>query len=158
MSVHAWRIVKAKNAASAFTGEGARLWGGRWTSPGVPAVYVAGSISLAMLEMLVHLQAEELLARYVLFEVTFEEAMAITVAPDSLPQTWRRSPPLSAIQRIGDEWITAGRSPVLRVPSVVVPSEYNYVLNPGHPGFTRITVGQRQPVRLDRRLLMGSSK
>ncbi len=153
MTVHAWRIVKARHAASAFSGEGARVAGGRWNSPGVPVVYVAGSASLAMLEMLVHLQAEELLSSYVLFEVTFDDSLVTPVDPASLPRTWRTSPPPLTVQRIGDAWVQDAGSAVLRVPSVVVPSEHNYLLNPSHPDFGRIVIGPRHRLVWDHRLM-----
>lgn len=153
MKVSAWRIVKARHAASAFTGAGARQAGGRWNSPGSAAVYVSQSASLAMLEMLVHLPADELLNRYVLFDVTFDDVLVTAVNVRALPKTWRMSPPPIAVQQIGDAWIAGSRSAVLKVPSVIVPVEWNYVLNPAHPDFTRITIGRKQPVRFDKRLV-----
>ena len=121
--------------------------------PGSAVVYVAGSTSLAMLEMLVHLQSRELLDTYVLFEVTFEDNLVVPVDVSKLPRSWRQSPPPAAVQHVGDAWVAAGRSPVLKVPSVIVPTEWNYVLNPAHPAFTRITIGPRKPVKFDPRLL-----
>ncbi len=153
MTVSAWRIVKAKHGASAFLGEGAKAAGGRWNSPGVAVVYVAGTASLAMLEMLVHLQAEELLSRYVLFEATFDESLITRVAGKDLPRTWRKSPPPPAGQRIGDAWVLASRSAVLRVPSIMAAGEFNYLLNPVHPDFAKIHIGPEQPMAFDRRLL-----
>ena len=149
MTLSAWRIVKAKHAASAFSGIGARLAGGRWNSPGHPVVYTAASASLAMLEMLVHLQSEELLKRYVLFEVTFDDSLVTTVVPTSLPKTWRKSPPPAALQRIGYAWLAAGTSAILRVPSVIVPAEYNYLLNPAHADFGRIAIGPKMSAQFD---------
>ncbi|MCX5662807.1 MAG: RES family NAD+ phosphorylase [Planctomycetota bacterium] len=153
MSVKAWRIVKGKHAAKAFTGEGARLAGGRWNSPGVAMVYASGSAALAMLEMLVHLQSEELLNRYVTFEISFGEALVRTLAPADLPRNWRSSPAPSSLQRIGDAWIASSASAVLRVPSAVVPAEPNYLLNPAHPDFSRIALGPKRPARFDPRLI-----
>ncbi len=153
MTVRAWRIVKAKHAAAAFTGEGARLAGGRWNSPGTPVVYLSGSASLAMLETLVHLQSRELLKRYVLFEALFDERLVTAIEGKALPRTWRGSPPPAAVQRIGDDWFAQCRSAVLRVPSVIVPGEWNYLLNPSHPEFAAITIGPKTPVRLDPRLV-----
>ena len=86
MTLHAWRIVKSKLAATAFSGEGARKFGGRWNSPGTPVVYLAGSTSLAILEMLVRLNAPELLKRYAVFEVTFSPDLSHTLNPSSLPK------------------------------------------------------------------------
>lgn len=153
MTIHSWRIVKAKLAAEAFSGEGAKDFGGRWNSPGVPVVYTAGSAALAMLETLVHLQSEELLRRYVLFDVTFDDSMMSSVDPSKLPRAWKESPPAREIQHIGDAWATSGESVVLRVPSVIVPAEWNYLLNPVHPDFHKITIGAKQPARFDPRLI-----
>ena len=153
MSVSAWRIVKAKNAPSAFTGEGARIAGGRWNSPGVAVVYAAQTASLAMLEMLVHIQSRQLLRCYVLFEVTFDESLVTAVASKDLPGTWRMSPPSAEARGIGDEWVLSGRSTVLKVPSVIVPDEFNYLLNPSHGDFAKVAIGSKQPVEFDHRLL-----
>ena len=153
MNVKAWRIVKSKNATSAFTGEGARISGGRWNSPGFAVVYTAQTASLAMLEMLVHLQSRELLRRYVLFEVTFDEALVTAVATKDLPGTWKMSPPSAQGQCLGDAWVLGGSSAVLKLPSVIVPDEFNYLLNPSHGDFAKITIGPKQPVEFDHRLL-----
>jgi RES domain-containing protein len=153
VTVNAWRIVKSKHAAGAFSGAGARKAGGRWNSPGWPVVYTAGSQSLAILEMLVHLQAQELLRRYVLFPVTFDEALITTVDPSTLPKSWRNSPPPASVQRIGNDWLTCADTAILRVPSVLVPSEWNYLLNPAHADFPKIIIGVRTPVRFDPRLI-----
>ena len=150
---HAWRIVKARLAVGAFTGEGARKFGGRWNSPGTALVYTAGSASLAMLEMLVHLESRELLKSYVTLEVTFDEALVADVDPAALPRNWRRSPAPPTVRRFGDDWIAAASSAVLRVPSVLVAAEWNYLLNPAHPDFARIVIGPKLPLRFDPRLI-----
>lgn len=152
MIVHAWRIVEAPFLKQAFSGEGARLAGGRWNTPGKPVVYTAQSAALAMLEMLVHLGASELLREYVLFEATFDETFMSSIEPDDLPSSWRDYPAPVAIQQIGDSWIAQAASVVLRVPSVVVPTEWNYLLNPAHPEFRAITFGPAQPLKFDPRL------
>lgn len=153
MTLHAWRIVKAKHAAAAFDGDGARRAGGRWNSRGTVVVYAAGSVSLAMLEMLVHLESEELLRKYVLFEVVWDRSLTEELSLKSLPSNWRASPAPAALQRIGDAWITAATSTVLRVPSALVPQESNFLLNPAHPDFSRLSIGPKQPIRFDRRLV-----
>lgn len=152
MRVKAWRIVKAKHAREAFSGEGARLFGGRWNSVGVPVVYTTGTLSLAILEMLVHLNAAELLKRYVVFEVGFDERLLTAVDVEKLSKSWRKSPAGVGTQRVGDAWVAGGKSAVLRVPSAVVPSEWNYVLNPGHRDFGGISMGAAQALRFDPRL------
>ena len=105
MTIHAWRITKAKHAATALSGSGAKAFGGRWNSPGTAIIYTAGSTSLAVLEMLVHLQNVELMQRYVLFKVSFDESLIEAVALSTLPKTWRKSPSQRAVQKIGDDWV-----------------------------------------------------
>lgn len=151
--IRAWRITKAKHAATAFTGGGAKTYGGRWSSPGTAVVYTAGSTSLAILEMLVHLQAQDLMRRYVIFDVSFDEALMTTVDPATLPKSWRRSPSPATVQQVGDDWSADGASAVLQLPSVIVPSEWNYLLNPAHPDFAKITIGPKQQIKFDPRLV-----
>lgn len=153
MTIRAWRITKAKHAAVAFTGVGAKDAGGRWNSPGTAVVYTAGSASLAMLEILVHLQVDDLLRRYVLFEVSFDETLVRTIAPAALPKRWRQSPPSAVVQQVGDDRVAGAGAAVLKLPSVIVPDEWNYLLNPLHPDFARITVGPRQRIKFDPRLV-----
>lgn len=151
----AWRIVKAKHAARSFDGEGARLHGGRWTSVGRPAVYTSGTVALATLEMLVHLDSAAPLAAYVLFAVTIPEKTISVVDPMALPRDWRTSPAPAALRALGDRWLEEGRSAVLRVPSAVVGAvgvEFNYLLNPAHPDFHLVTIGPEQAYDLDERL------
>lgn len=150
----AWRIVKAARADSAFDGEGARRYGGRWNSPGAPLVYTAGSASLAALELLVHLQSSQLLLAYVAIPVDFDDALVEELDPASLPEDWRCHPAPVALQRLGDRWVAERRSAVLGVPSAVVPvpEESNSLLNPAHPDFDRIARGSPRPFRFDPRL------
>ena len=149
----AWRICKKKLARTAFSGTGARLFGGRWNSPGTALVYLSESQALAALEMLVHLDVADALRHYQVCKVTFDEALVRRVDPTMLPKTWRKDPPPRAVQRIGDEWVAASSSAVLQVPSAIVPAELNYLLNPAHPDLSRITIGPPETFRFDRRLL-----
>jgi RES domain-containing protein len=153
MTLRAWRITKAKHAAAAFSGMGAKAFGGWWNSPGNAVVYCAGSTSLAILEMLVHLEASELMRRYVSFEVTFEESLVTAIHIADLPKNWRQSPIPASVQAAGDQWVANGNSAVLRVPSALVPNEWNYLLNPAHPDFAKIAIGPKQPLRFDPRLV-----
>ena len=153
MTLRAWRIVKRKHSKDAFSGEGARQFGGRWNSAGVPVVYTAEHASLAVLEILVHLQHAPLLQNYVLFRVDFEEAIVGPLDQSTLPRNWRAYPAPLTLRAIGDQWVADGRSAVLRVPSAIVPLEHLFLLNPQHTEFPRIKVGQPQPFSLDTRLL-----
>jgi RES domain-containing protein len=147
-----WRLLTARFAQSAFSGEGARLYGGRWNRKGVPMVYTAGSQSLAMLEMLV--QDEPLRARYVMVPATLPKNLKIErVTPDQLPADWRSLGVREQLQAIGTDWARRGPSAVLAVPSVVIPTETNYLLNPLHPSFARIETGESVEFVTDLRLI-----
>jgi RES domain-containing protein len=146
-----WRLLTARFAETAFSGEGARLYGGRWNRKGTPMVYTAGSQSLAMLEMLV--QDEPLRARYVIIPGTLPKNLKIErIAPEDLPDDWRSLAAREPLQTLGSEWIKRKSAAVLAVPSAVIPSETNYLLNPLHPAFARIAIGQPQEFITDLRL------
>lgn len=155
--IRAWRITKARHAATAFTGGGAKAYGGRWNSPGTAIVYAASSASLAILEMLVHLQVQDLMRRYVIFEVSFDESLIESIDPAALPRTWRRQPSPAAARRVGDDWVAERRSAVLRLPSAIVPTEWNYLLNPAHADFAKIAIGLKQPIKFDPRLVKAAT-
>jgi RES domain-containing protein len=147
-----FRIAKARHARNAFDGKGARRYGGRWNSPGTPLVYTSATRALAALELLVHLQASELLATYVLIEATFEAALVERLEPVRLPRNWRAFPSRVGLQEIGDRWAAERRSAVLEVPSAVVPAESNFLLNPLHRDFAKIAVGGSSRFVFDPRL------
>lgn len=153
MAITAWRIVKARHAAAAFGGEGARLEGGRWNSPGTPVVYTAESAALAALELLVHLGRGSILSAYVLIACTFDEALVLPLDRKRLPNNWRSYPAPPELQLIGDEWVKTGTSAVLKVPSAAMATDANYLLNPRHPDFQAIRVSDPQPFEYDPRLL-----
>jgi len=150
--VSAWRITKRKHAKSAFSGEGARLYGGRWNTPGTALIYTADSQALAVLEILVHLDSPELLKKYVLFPVEIEESYILALDPTSLPKNWRAEPAPTRLQKMGDAWLDGAASAVLRVPSSLVPGESNFLLNPGHADFRKLRIGAPAPFQFDQRL------
>ncbi|ENO78985.1 hypothetical protein B447_13449 [Thauera sp. 27] len=147
-----WRITTARFAASAFSGEGARLYGGRWNPKGWPMIYTAESQSLDLLELMV--QDDPLRANYVLIPAQLPADLPETrVDTESLPSEWRTIGARSSLQEIGRTWIDSGETVVLSVPSAVVPAERNYLLNPRHPNFTRIQIGAPLSLEVDTRLL-----
>jgi RES domain-containing protein len=147
-----WRITTAAFARSAFSGEGARRYGGRWNPKGVPVVYTAASQSLAMLEMLV--QDQPLRARYITIEARIPSAVTIArVRVEDLPSDWRDISARAKLQAIGAVWVTRRIAAVLAVPSAIVPAESNFLLNPLHPEFKRIKVGKPTDVEMDLRLI-----
>jgi RES domain-containing protein len=148
----AWRIVKRKHVQGAFSGEGARRYGGRWNSAGIAMVYTAESQSLAALEMVVHLDSSELLDHYVVFSVGIDERLVVKVDLSNLPRNWRVDPAPKGTREVGDSWAAASTSVVLRVPSAILPAEHNFLLNPHHPDFSRLAIGSPSLFRFDRRL------
>ena len=122
----AWRTVRPAYADAAFSGDGARLYGGRWNRVGTPVVLLASA--------------------------TFDPDDVEDVPPDRLPDDWAHHPASESTAAFGTEWAESGRSIVLRVPSVVLPAESNYVLNPRHPDIGRVTFGAPVPLALDPRL------
>ena len=148
----AWRIVKARHADTAFDGEGARLNGGRWNSPGERVVYASATKSLAALETLVHL-LPPVSFKYVAIPIDFDESLVEAIGRESLPYGWSDNPPPPSAQAIGDAWVEDARSAILELPSAIVPSESNYLLNPLHPDFNQIVIGKPEIFSFDRRLL-----
>jgi len=150
-SVQVWRITDKKYANSAFSGEGARLWGGRFNSVGTPAVYTSGSLSLALLEILVQTNDRSDLKKKILFLAEIPENLLLAPSLNQLPDQWNRIPVSKASQFYGDQWINEKIYPVLRVPSVVVPQEFNFVINPQHKLFHQIKISKAQALPLDTR-------
>lgn len=149
----AWRIVEAAYATHAFDGEGARLYGGRWNSPGTKMVYASDSPSLATLELLVQIGNPTVLPSFVLISTTFEESLVTRIEPAGLPANWRSYPAPPELQVIGDHWIRSRSSVILEVPSAVIVHQNNYLLNPEHRDFSALSKSTPQPLGLDLRLL-----
>lgn len=150
--ITAWRLVKSWYAETAFTGESARRRGGRWNPIGTPVVYVSSVLSLATLETLVHLESEQIID-FVMIRCAFPEALVEQLDRSRLPDDWRGVPPPRLLQELGHEWASRRISAVLEVPSAVVPEENNYLLNPEHPDFASIDIGEARPFSLDLRLV-----
>ena len=147
-----WRIIKERHAATAFSGEGAAKNAGRWNSRGVPVVYTSSTKSLAALEILVHLNPP-VSFKFAVIRIRFSESLMEKVAPRSLPADWREEPPPPSCRRIGDAWVLEERSAVLVLPSVIIPGEPNYLLNPAHPDFKKISIAKPERFAFDPRLL-----
>jgi RES domain-containing protein len=150
--MHAFRIVKKSHALTAFSGDGAREYGGRWNHPGVPMVYAAQTRALAALESLAHYAGAERRISFVIFEVEVPDALVMRLPPESLPRDWRSEEPCAATQQLGSEWQRGGDSVALLVPSVLIPQEFCLLLNPEHPRTERVMVGWPEPFEFDARL------
>ena len=152
-----WRITTARFAQTAFRGEGARLYGGRWNPKGWEVVYTAESQSLALLELMV--QDDPLRAHYVLIPAQLPADLPETrIDVNQLPDDWRTINARDVLQALGLAWLEGGQTAVLNVPSAVVPAERNLLINPRHPDFSRIVIGKAQSLQTDTRLLRNLGK
>lgn len=146
-----WRI--ASVTQSALDGEGARRYGSRWTPRGLPAAFASATLSLAALERFVHLDPD--LDREDLIAIAVDIGVGIaieTVAVADLPADWRAYPAPPTLAPIGERWLRESRTAVLSVPSVVIPHERNFILNPGHPDFAALTIGPAESFSFDPRM------
>lgn len=148
-----WRLSTLRYAEAAFSGDGPSIYGGRWNPVGVPVVYSSLSLSLAVLEVLVHMDPEGAPRDYVWVSAALgiEEAQAERVEVASLPSNWRETKN-AVLQRIGAEWARSMRSLALLVPSVIVEGEWNALINPLHPDATKIVKTAPKPFYFDERL------
>lgn len=145
-----YRISKPDYAANALSGQGAALNPGRWNTTGTRLAYTAGSASLAMLEMLVHIDRHSVPAGLRLLSFIVPDD-AIEILHD-LPDGWDRLPYSPAVRAVGDAWIVSARSLALKVPSAVARQEFNVLVNPAHRRFAEIQLQDNQPLTLDDRL------
>jgi RES domain-containing protein len=149
--MNVWRLCSPQHTA--FDGEGARLYGGRWNLRGTRMVYTSSSRSLALIEKLVHTDSDLLPDRLVFIGAELPGDVIETLDPANISADWRETPGPPELAAFGSRWLSENRSVALRVPSVPMPHEYNYLLNPAHPDFHRtVTVGEMEPFSFDPRL------
>ncbi|MGX9961786.1 RES family NAD+ phosphorylase [Roseomonas sp. F4] len=149
-----WRIVTGPHPI--WSGEGARLFGQRWNPPGLPAIYTGTSFALCLLEVLVHAnrQSPPSAARYVEAEVP-EDVSRERFDP-ARHAGWDDPFDISVAQAFGGAWLQEGRTALLIVPSVVTGGrDDNVVVNPAHPEFGRVRVGEERAVMMDPRIFRG---
>lgn len=148
-----WRLCKERYAAQAFNGLGAKLYGGRWNEPGSSVVYTADSLALAVLETFAHLDSDLAPDDYVAIAAEVPARISVKrLRPEALPHDWRNYPAPETLRRFGEDWLRAGKTVVLIVPSVIVPLEENWLLNPAHPDFSRIVIHPPTDFSFDSRL------
>ncbi len=150
-----YRIEREKYLDTTLQGVGAALTDGfRWNSLSTYLVYTAESRALATLEISVHLNFSEDLPTdryYVEIEIP-DDIEILELSIDELPEHWDSKPPLLETQFIGDDFVSQKNAAVLKVPSAIVPPEFNYLINPNHPNASKIRVISTQRLQLDNRL------
>ncbi len=147
-----WRLCSANYGDSAFSGEGARLYDGRWSPRGVAVAYAAESRALAVVEVLANVDDAETLFDVAWVFVAAELPLECIEKPARFPGSWRQFPHSCETQAVGAEWARAGRSVALRLPSAVVPGEFNFLVNPAHPDFKHVKVARPVSFSFDPRL------
>ncbi|MCG8707430.1 RES domain-containing protein [Brenneria sp. 4F2] len=149
-----YRLIKTAYASEAWTGYGAKQYGGRWNHKGYPAIYVSTSIALAALEILVHVSQESILEQYALLSIDIPGDDVSSLAAEFLPDDWRHDPAPVSTMDVGTGWLHSGEGVALIVPSSIIPAENNAILNPNHPGFKQcLNHTDRLPFFFDRRLM-----
>ena len=143
--MHFWRICRRRFPTDAATGEGARLYGGRWNSRGVRVVYASTSLALAAVETFVNLEPNLQPRDLVSIEGEMSEELEIRrLDKKTLPRDWHKTRDES-LRHFGDEWIRAGQTVALLVPSAAIRGEWNVLLNPAHPDFQKVKFGEPVP-------------
>lgn len=151
-TIRVWRICHREYKESAFSGEGAKRYGGRFNSEGIAAVYTSGSLSLSLLELLVQVYDRSYLRHCVVFQTDVPESLVDSPLMTDLPDHWNQIPYGHASQDFGNDWLSSSEGLALKIPSVVVPFEYNYVLNPNHPDYRNLQIEEKGQAGIDKRL------
>ncbi len=147
-----WRICRARYAGQAFSGLGARRFGGRWNSPGVPMVYSSSSLALAAIELFVHLEPAQQPNDLVAIAASLpKEEPAQTLQPNQLPPHWW-SDDFEPLRILGDQWIRDRGSLAMRVPSAALRMEWNVLINPLHSAIATLEIEPPQPFHFDARM------
>lgn len=148
-----YRVLRKPYARTPFDGEGSYQYGGRWSNPGTRLSYSSEHQSLAMLEYFVHLEASDSPSDLVLARADVpDEVSRKRIGAAELPSNWRETPAPAELARLGDEFVHTGRWCLLIVPSALVPSEDNWLINPMHEEFRKIAVRETEPLNYDSRL------
>ena len=148
-----WRICKQRHVSNAFSGVGAEKLGGRWNHKGERMLYTSTSLSLAAIELFVHLEPNCIPYDLHAVIATIPDIVSTEkLSPTELPRNWRDYPAPARLQEIGSRWLRERRSCALVVPSAVNPEEHNVLINPLHPEAARISDFESKPFQFDPRM------
>ncbi len=149
-----YRVCRSKYKSD-LSGNGAKIHGGRWNSPGIAAVYTSSHKSLAVLESLVHTPPAILRNDFMIITLEVQGRVPVTIFRlQDLPDNWSQYPAPPVLVKTGDRWLKNMKSLLLKVPSVIIPSEYNYVINPVHLQITKVKIIAEEKLALDARIRM----
>jgi RES domain-containing protein len=146
-----YRLAKGKNRRD-LSGKGAEIYGGRWNSKGTAILYTSQSRALAFAEVSMHIPLGIIPKDYFLVSIQIpDKASVLKLTEEDMPADWRSNPHSHSTQKIGDEFVRLGKFLALRVPSAVVPGEFNYLVNPAHPMMSEVKVEKVEPFEFDSR-------
>lgn len=149
-----YRISK-KQYINDLSGEGARLFGGRWNKKGHSMLYFSESLSLCVLEILVHLDYQFLTKEYQCIEAEIpDKTIKPIVNHNDLKSVWRNNPPTIYTQQIGSDWLLENKNLAMKVPSAVLPVQHNILINPKHPNISDLKIIKQESLLLDERVFM----
>jgi RES domain-containing protein len=149
-----FRITHERYASDPFSGEGGLRYGSRWASKGRRVSYAADHLATATLEKIAGVQRADLLAEMVFIRAEIGSSHVETLDRSTLPDDWDRLPAPDTTRTLGDNWLAAAdQSPLLEVPSVVLPHSRNYVVNAEHPAASDLEITETTPLLLDNRVL-----
>ena len=149
----AWRVTRKAHAEQPLSGEGARRHGGRWNHVGTAVVYTSESLSLAVLEYLVNLPISDLPDDLVSVQIQIPDDLPrAEISIEALPDNWRTFPAIEQLKDFGTDWAREGKTAILAVPSVVIPNELNYLIDPANAETWRVEIVSVEPFALDTRL------
>ncbi|GLR16184.1 RES family NAD+ phosphorylase [Portibacter lacus] len=146
-----YRLSKAKYADT-LSGIGAERFGGRWNSRGTSMIYTSSSRALCTVEIAVHTPLGNIPDDYYLISIEIPDLSFEKLDLGKLSKTWDRAPHGHETQKIGDQFVTEGKSLALMVPAAVVQGEYNYIINPRHPDFKKVKIIGKELFKFDKRL------
>ena len=136
--MHIYRLSKRK-WANLLDGEGARLHGGRWNLPGIPCIYAAESRALAVLEYTVNISIDDIPRDLVFARINVPSAAHVVHVPD-LPGDWNHAPAPVSAKKFGSTLLNSHKHLIIRFPSVILPGEFNFIIDPLHPDFHKIEI------------------
>ncbi len=153
--IRVYRIVREPYSKTPLDGEGAYRFGGRWSSPGTRIAYTAEHLSLAMIEYFIHIETGDPPKDLVVVAADIPDSVSrMVLPPRKLPPDWRQVPAPPGLTAFGDAFAAERKSAALAVPSALVPSESNWLVNPLHPEFARIRVRPAEPFHYDARFFV----
>ena len=149
--MHVYRVSRRKHA-NALDGAGSRINGGRWNNPGTACIYTSQSRALAILEYAVNVRLDDIPPDLVMITLEVPDNENNIFIPRQLPQKWNSQITTQASRDFGTALLKKAEHLIIKIPSVVIPEEYNYIINPRHPNMKKVLIADLSPFSFDARL------